>query len=85
MGEGRLVLLLSVIRGNEEDDIQGHYVFFSVLDDRAHLIQAAHYQKENMSFCLPSALIRLLRISEKKQLISGDKKTFRKNKFISRY
>ena len=55
----------------------GHYVFFSVLDERAHYIYAAHYQK-NMYFFLPSARIRLLPISEKKQSILGDKKTFRK-------
>ena len=44
----------------------------------------AYYQK-NMCFFLPSACIRLLPISEKKQSISGDKKNIpKKNKFISR-
>ena len=42
----------------------GHYVFFSVLHERAYKIKAAHYQKTRGYF-LPGACIELLSISKK--------------------
>ena len=62
--------------------LQGHCVFISVLDERAHYrIWAAHYQKKHVFFSAQRAL-HCSRFP-KKQLIPGDKKHSEKNKFIS--
>ena len=59
----------------------GHYVFFSVLDERAHWIQAAQYQKKKHLFFSAQRAHYIVAAFRKKQSISGDKKTFQKKQF----
>ena len=60
-------------RMSEQHYTPGHYVFFSVLDERA--LDLGRALPKNMCFFLPSARIELFR---KKHLTSGDKKNILK-------
>ena len=55
----------------------------SVLDGRENWIWAAHYQKKTCVFFCPAHALNCCRFSKKTHLILVNKKTFRKNKFIS--
>ena len=56
----------------------GHYVFFSVLDERAHWIQAAQYHKKEHVFFSAQRAHYIVAAFRKKQSISGDKKNIPK-------